>query len=420
MLRSEFEGHALWATLAQVHEMAQSVREDHSPADLPALDTTEFYASHVESFRDLGASYSAFFSDAMMEPVKQTFDSVVANLNTRKSNGPAYSQYTESAATQAESSLIELAPWPRPFARGAQVGQLTTLFEDLLERQRLSVDALSAEHEALRAQIATYSAEIETMKKEALDKLAEVSASGITVAETVDAQKVRVDEVVADGLKAVASVADTNTTNYEKWIKDRTSAFANDFDPLKEKIELDLDEASTMLDKLQLKEVEYSNLVSAVGTGELSKHFAREAVLGRVGGVLLYLFGVTLLAAAAIPLALLLGDDAKGLDLSWQQVVARLSIGVLGASAATVVIRLGARFISDANASKRMELEMRTFAPFLANVTDRETVDAARLQIIDRSFGKSYAPLEATSKDDAIPVSTYSQILAAVAKLIGR
>ena len=58
-----------------------------------------------------------------------------------------------------------------------------------------------------------------------------------------------------------------------------------------------------------------------------------------------------------------------------------------------------------------MALELQTFGPFLANVKDKNTVDGARLELVDRAFGKSYVPNDGDSSTDAVPVTAFAHIL---------
>ena len=67
-----------------------------------------------------------------------------------------------------------------------------------------------------------------------------------------------------------------------------------------------------------------------------------------------------------------------------------------------------------------MGLELQTFDPFLANVSEAAMVDTARLELVDRAFGKSYVPTESSKEEDVIAVSTMSQILGAITKVVGR
>lgn len=102
----------------------------------------------------------------------------------------------------------------------------------------------------------------------------------------------------------------------------------------------------------------------------------------------------------------------------WGRIVIRVALGGLLGSAAAVVVRLGGRFLAQAAAAKRMELELRTFEPFLANVKKRESVDQARLEIVDRSFGRAYETRTTADKEDSVELSALGQITDTISKLL--
>ncbi len=65
-----------------------------------------------------------------------------------------------------------------------------------------------------------------------------------------------------------------------------------------------------------------------------------------------------------------------------------------------------------------MDLELRSFGPFLANVTEKDNVDAARIELLDRAFGKAYGAPDADDKEEVVQVSTIMQIINAASKLV--
>jgi hypothetical protein len=420
LLRHDFDNHALWSRLSEIEAILELVAAEGVTAEVDLIENIRFYISHVRSFRDLSSSSSALFSNAMIAPVLATFDSVKASLDNRVTNGSSYSNFVVEARQLAEDSLLHMGPWPRPYARGGQVQQMSTLYEDLLERQRMSVQALAAIHEGLRSEIAALSAEVEEKKVAAIDEFDALRTEAGAVAATIEQQKTRIDDVVESGINALADTRTSLTKAYQEWQADRLAAYDRELSPFTDEARTKVEQASEALDKLRETEVEYTNLSGAVAAGRLSEHFEKEARLGRRNGILLYLLGFSFLAAAALPLVLLLqrSVDTAELNPHWDQIALRAAIAAVGASAATVAIRLGSRFITDATASKRMELELRTFGPFLANVSDQTEVDKARVNLIDRAFGKSYVGDRGTqAAEDTVPVSAFSQVVDAITKI---
>jgi hypothetical protein len=202
------------------------------------------------------------------------------------------------------------------------------------------------------------------------------------------------------------------------WEDAQLARFVEQVRPLVEAIHEQERQGSEALDRLLESESGFANLSAAAATDKLAGHFATEAKTGRAVGMWLYIAGGVLIATAASPLLLLLlpGNLSSDADTRWEQLVIRAGIGAALASAATVAIRLGGRFFANANVTKRMELDLKTFGPFLANVDPKEA-DKARINLVERALGKP-AELGNGSREDSVSIGGMSQLLDAASKLI--
>jgi hypothetical protein len=418
LLRSEFDQHPLWETTKRIAETAALIRAEHETVEFPKLETVLFYTSHAETFREVATTSSALFSREMLDSVNVPFTAAASSLQTRLANGAAHTAYVDTAAVQAEASLISMGPWPRPYGKGGQVLQMNTLFENLLESQRLSMEALGDLHSKLREDVVGLESDVTSRQADLEASLVQIQAEGQSVIDMVTAEKARIDQVVANGLKAVAAIETANTEQYKAWQGDQEAKFKSDFARPQAEIEKLLAESEAVFEKLRRTNEQFENL-SAIAAGEtIANNFQREASWGRTTGIVLYSVGGVFLIAAAVPLIWLLFEG--GLDVSgspqWGLLTVRLAIAILAGSAATVIIRLGARLISDANASKRMELELRSIGPFLANVVDPTDVDSARIALITRSFGQGHSGSPADRNEDSVPVTSIAQVFELVLK----
>lgn len=418
MLRSEFDQHPLWITTQQIAATAALVRAEQEPAEISKLETIMFYVSHAETFREIATTSSALFSGAMLEAVNVPFTAAASSLQFRQANGVAQTAHLDNAAVQAEASLIPMGPWPRPYGKGGQVTQMNTLFEDLLESQRLSVESLRGAHADLREEVGRLEAMAAERQLVLETSLARMQTEGESVTELVTAEKARIDQVVANGLTAVAAIETSNTERYKVWKAEQEAAFISDFAPLQAEIQSRLATAKEVFEELRSTNEQFENL-SAIAAGEtIANNFEKEASWGRTTGIAMYSVGGLFLLAAAVPLIWLLFEPGLDVDGSpqWGLITVRLAIGILAGSAATVIIRLGARLISNANASKRMELELRSIGPFLANVVEPTEVDKARIALVTRSFGQSGGEAAGDGKDDSVSVTSIAQVLELVMK----
>ena len=418
VLRSEFDQHPLWATTAAIVSIAEQIRNEHEASELPKLETILFYVSHAETFREIATTSSSLFSSEMLNNVNVAFTAVLSSLQTRAASGVGQTQYVDAAASQAEASLIPMGPWPRPYGKGGQVAQMSTLYEDLLEQQRLSIEALSTIHSQLREELTQVGSDITERQRVSGALILQMQGESEAIIQTVTAEKARIDQVVEKGLNAVAAVESANTERYKEWRAEREASFEKDFSGFRSQIESRLGDATEVFEKLKSTNEQFENL-SAIAAGEtIANNFQLEAKWGRRTGITMYAVGGVFLLAATVPLIWLLfegGLDVKGVP-QWGLIAVRGAIGILAGSAATVVIRLGARLISDANASKRMELELRSVGPFLANVVNPADVDAARIALVARAFGQREGDVRADTKGDAVQVTAVAQLIELLVK----
>jgi hypothetical protein len=420
LLRSDFEQHPLWGVLDAVNARLETIAQDGDLNEVAPSELARVLVSHVQTFRALATTSPLLFTNTMMNDVQTQFGQALGLLDTRIAVGVGNPAYVQGAVANAEAALIAMAPWPRPYAKGAQIQATTTMFEDLLERQRISVESLEAAHQRLLAQVANLSASATTDHDAAAAQLAEILREAESVATTVDGEKARIDEVVSDGLKKIAGLEQENSDRYKAWQDARAESFAKDFGDVRKAVELDREKATVALAKLVETNQQFENLTTLAAGDIIAGEFKREAKWGRVMGLIAYGVGFIFIGLGAVPLIILLtqNPDTKDGLPDWGRIIVRIAIAVLAGSAATVVITLGARLIRVGNLSKRMDLELRSFGPFLANVKDTDPVDDARIELLKRAFGNGYSEPEVNGKEEVVQVSTLMQIINGVSKVL--
>ena len=417
MLRADFDSHSLWTVLETIDGQIESILNDHQLAELPDIERIRTQMAYVRSFDVVASTRAAFFHPVMLDNVASVWNQVNNDLAARLANGASYSNFVTQAAGNAESALLQMAAWPRPYGKGGEVNQMNTLFEQLLEAQRVSIAALEEEHVKLRDEIAEYATQVEGKRDEVNEQLEATETKLDELDSTIEEQKSELSTAISTAEAAVAALTEKNSEAYKKWRADRESEFVGDFDPLRATIADKLTSAEEEYSELLGAKEKYTKLVSAIAADEVASQFEAEAAWGRRQGNRFYLLGFALLVLAAIPLIWLVFEGTKTTagTVDWTAIIVRLAIGVLAGSAATVAIRLGGRLINNANAIKRMELELRAIGPFLANVADKPKVDSAFIDLVAKAFGNTYAETASTggkeASDDKTPVTTASQVL---------
>lgn len=417
MLRADFDNHPLWAVLNSIDTQLDQILNLHGPEELPDVERIKTQLAYVRSFDAVASTRSAFFHPVMLDNVQGVWNQVTNDLDFRVANGVGYANYVSQAAGNAESALLQMAPWPRAYGKGGEVKQMDTLFEKLLEAQRASIAALEAEHVRLRAEIAAYEEQLDGKRTEVRDSFTAAETKLSQLDSTIDEQKLEVADAVDSAAAAVKALTTQNSEAYAEWRAEREAEFAGDFGPLRDQIATKLTSADEEYSELIGAKEKYTKLVSAIAADEVAAQFETEASWGRKLGNRFYLLGFGLLLVAAVPLVWLIfgGSQTHTGTIDWTAIIVRIAIGVLAGSAATVAIRLGGRLINNANAIKRMELELRAIGPFLANVSEKTRVDDAFIELVAKAFGNSYAQTASTGGkeggDDKTPVTTASQLL---------
>ncbi|MHA7220009.1 hypothetical protein ACX80L_14120 [Arthrobacter sp. MDT1-48-3] len=418
MKRSEFDSHPIWnqaTTLLGQADALKAVDADEQGQ----LDRIHLIIDYVLTHRDMASTYAAFFTGSMLDPAAAHIQQATSYIASRASS-PQNRAQTTSAVTYVEAVLIDMAPWPRRYAKGGVVTQLNTLFEDLLERQNEHLVKQEQRQIEVLSHLDAIADEARQLSLQTEATLHEVAASGQKVATQIDAAAVRIDEVVQTGIKTIDGLKDKNTTSFSEWKQSADDELKAVFEEMNKDIDAGQKEVTAKLEHLRKTAKDYDSLTTADAAGVLAQHFATESRTTRTTSLTLLIAGFVFLIAAAAPFVPLLFENDET-PPTWQSIVLRLSFGALAASAATVAIRLGSRFSAEATASKRMEMELRTFGPFLAANTDQENVDAARLELIDRAFGKSYiAHLGGRPDEDTVPVSGLTDIINAIGRVAGR
>lgn len=413
MRRDEFKQHHLWAIANEVTDLVEKISETAAQDELVILRRIAFLISHTRSYREL-ANVSELFNEQLLAPALSALGNASASLRQRATNA-TYRQYTDQALVHAENLLVTVSSWPRPYAKGAQAQQMKLLYEEIQLAQARELERIEAKYVDVQSRMESAVAELIFQRDQVELALRGFQAEAGSVASAVDQQKERVDKVINDGLQQVNHLMKENSEAFSAWTEARQIEWDDFAEQNQDLMDRKVNEAGVSLDKLKSDEAEFANLTTAITGQKLAKEFAEEAKTSQVIGLILYGLGFVALALAAVPLFMLMGERPveQTPDVTWQHFAIRLSLGVLGASAATVLIRLGARFLTNSSASKRMALELQTFGPFLANVRDKETVDAARLELIDRAFGKSYAPsgVGTETSEDVVPVTALAQIV---------
>ncbi|QSZ54491.1 hypothetical protein RI444_07675 [Paenarthrobacter sp. AT5] len=410
MNREEFESDPVWDQCHALKDEIARILPSADASERRDISRVEFIVDMLLGFRESAGLIAPLMNIYLTTPVRDYLETAKAQFRNHPGQS-GYSQYTNAAREYAEHALTSAAAWPRPYAKGAQAQQMKTLFQDLIESQQRHIEALELHFAEVERQTQDLEGRLRERESAVLQELEAFSRRADSIDATIESEKQRIDAVVQTGMTTIDELKQQNNTTFKEWSDGRREDWKETINGLKADAEASKQEAEEALAELKKNETEFANVTSAATAGKLAREFETEATNSKRWGLALYLVGALFLAIAAIPLASILGDHTTEPDRLWPHLAARISIGILAASGATVLIRLGARFVTNSTASKRMALELRTMGPFLANVEDRSLVDSARLELVDRAFGKGYGDSATPSTDEGISASAFSHVV---------
>ncbi|WP_409463260.1 hypothetical protein [Amycolatopsis sp. GA6-003] len=130
----------------------------------------------------------------------------------------------------------------------------------------------------------------------------------------------------------------------------------------------------------------------------LAKDYGSYSTREWVSGVVAYVAGFGALLWLAVYLVNTIAAISSNFSPTWQYVALKLGLTVTAAVAAGVAFQFGSNALSRAGTNKRVQLELGTIGTFLSDVGDEDKVEKAKLDFVDRTFGRAWEP---ASKRDA-------------------
>jgi hypothetical protein len=107
-------------------------------------------------------------------------------------------------------------------------------------------------------------------------------------------------------------------------------------------------------------------------------------------------------------------------DVSCQYTTLKFGLTLTIVAAAVVAVRFGSEFLSKAHTAKRTELELKAIGLFLADVADADKVEQAKLDFVDRLFGRAWEDHAKSKPGEEINVPAIERLLDGFSKLIAR
>lgn len=411
MDQKEFADHPFWQEVDRVKRTLSGLPKDVRGSSFARLRDAIAY---LNTFRtDRGRLISRSMLDSALNLWQPVLGGVLSADSTRDAS------HLEQASLSLDPVLNEAGRWPRAITQEAS-GQLKARLDEILAMMDERARAMERDRQLE-----------ETEWRSKLTQLGEL-ASGIEKAATAQEDRLARIQIALESQNQ--SIADTAARQlaefsqaqiqYDSQIRARLEALSQDAAGRLEEEAASFagshDEAekllASMTELLQKTEKLAGDTSSAVLARDYGSYSQREFW----SGVAFIAVGIAALGAAVFFLMAALGLIGPEQPASWQWVTLKLSVTATAAGGASVLIAVGNRFLKNAAVNKRVELELRAIGPFLADLTDDEDRQRAKLEFLDRTFGHAFESGTPADNEDWINVSATSKLLTAVVGLVNK
>jgi hypothetical protein len=426
MKLNQFEAHQVWTTLKSVSDAISGLRAADSGSNLDAIQNLETQAAYLTGRFKARRRIAPLVFPQQLDTLEANLQAVLNSLANAQANiDPTRAQYLEQTQQYVQAALAIVATWGTVSPTVTEERAEIAVVEELQRRNR-EVDALIkgriAELEASADAVAQQVATARTVAEKSEANLAALTEEA---KKAVEAEKARIATVIDEGQRTITGFEAELQSSLEKWRKELTRGFEGNMKALRDQEQTLLDNSRARYEELKSTIKDYQAIVQADSADRLAKHYEDESTTARKSGWTTTRAGFALLLTASIPLLLVVlqplftawwGWEFKEAD--WTSIAARAGVSAVLVGAATVAIRMGAGFHRRSDDYKRLAMELRTMGPFLSTVEDSESVDQARLDLVNRTFGQAYAPQQDTKDADAVPVSVLQQLFTMVTKAV--
>lgn len=427
MKLADFEGQILWARLDAIENVLAVLRQEDSGENIDVIDELDTRAAQLRALYKSRRRLAPLVVPAQVEGVDGHATNWSNSLNTAHSNsGANRSQYLQQAVQHAQYATAAASGWPQANPTPADERLEVAVVDALLAREEEVDDRIRGRVEAATRELKQTDQRVVELTSVVAKTEARIEKLIDEATAAVNAEKARIATVIDEGNSRIAGFDAALEKHLKEWQARRTSKFEDEVGNLRKEQEELLKQATIKFTELTRVVDDYESLVQADSADRLAVHYETEARNARRGGKRMNAFGFVLLISAAAPLFLVaLQPLLKAIGLtvdapSWESIVARVGVAVVLAGAATVAIRLGTADLRRAADYKRLAMELRTMGPFLSSVEDTESVGQARLDLVNRTFGLSYAPSRDEKLDDAVPVSVLQQLLTLLTRTVSK
>ncbi|GHF60972.1 hypothetical protein FHX82_002721 [Amycolatopsis bartoniae] len=350
---------------------------------------------------------------------RANLENAATELRNYKSNSNV--QHLHNMNSHLDQVLNLYGSWPIITAKGGAAAQANRTFKEYRRLAEKAIDDLRSQLKDMGHELSNQANLDQARQHQAQTRLSELEDEVGKLTNKISADESRLDSALTTSNEAFSESQRRRQEEFEQWIKEQGDNMTELAKPSLDATSAAKNEAeATLQDILKLhKDVEK---VSGKATAAiLAKDYGSYSTREWVSGILFYFLGFGILGFVAWHLIQTLGQISIISTPSWQYVSLKLGVTVTAAVAAGVSFRVASAAISRAGTNKRVQLELGTIGTFLADVNDEERVKQAKMEFVDRMFGRAWETrVENASAKESSELTIIEKFIELTGKFTGK
>ncbi len=395
---SRFRDHAVWQQLGTL-DVRLAETESWADQSDPNLVAIRWLASALHSHQDP--------ADSLPYPLSilDGLNNNLAGINTAltDANTSEHIANLGTVGSQIDSATQQVGVLP-PVTNRDPARQASRTFLEYRESVEGALTRLNSRASEIKRLLQQHAKEAKEQGTDADQRLTALKASVDQLQAKIAQDETRLDAALTNTNDSFNQAQTARDGTFSDWLEQRSSEFETGLDDIKSRSQQRL----TEIEELHAAVEKVSGKAAAA---ILAKDYGTYSTREWWSGVVAYVLGFATLLGLGIYLIQTVSNVSKDEQVSWQYVALKLGLTATAIAVATVAFQFGGHALSRANSNKRVQLELGTIGSFLADVDDEAAVQKAKLDFVDRMFGRAWDQKPSPVTDGTVNVSAFGKLV---------
>ncbi|GAB3706034.1 hypothetical protein GCM10027598_07900 [Amycolatopsis oliviviridis] len=416
--QAQFEGHPLWQVTDELQSHFEENESAISSGNGEIGEQIRYCLAFISPHKTLTdpAPYSMLALSNTQSFLSQTLQEVrnyVSNNNTA---------HLQNASSYLDQAVHSFSAWPVINAKGGAAALANRAFKEYRDSAEAAIARLLESNNEQSNRISEILNEANQERERLAEKLRSLSDQIDRTEQRIAQDETRLDTALVTNSEAFTNSQQRNKESFDAWLSKQGEELTERAQPHLSQVETLKTNAEGHLNEIEELHKSVEKASSKAAAAILAKDYGSYSTREWVSGVVAYAFGFAVLVGLGIYLVRTFGQVSSTFSPTWQYVILKLGITVTGAIAAGVAFQFGSHALTRASTNKRVQLELGTIGAFLSDVEDSSKVERAKLDFVDRMFGRTWEGGDQTDKSSqgANGVNTLDKMLELVTKIRGQ